>query len=353
MRLFKIIFLAAAGACPVYGVAVDVPVDDLTVNLGLLLQAGHHYKYRNVGRYHLDESEFGIPEAELRVNGRVFDKVEYDVRATFHTTRYIREAFIGTALPGNFSAKVGRFFVPFGVEATTYEGYLTCSSRTVTSGQIAPGRNYGVRFDYLLERDVWPYKIGAAAGVFNGADPLVEGAGRIYGTPLPAVKNLVIGYSYYYAKITRTKYFAPYREERHFVEEPRAAADLTFKTWRLELSAEYMQRFYNDYPMEGYPYREPYFFYKDTYERGYFGTLTYTQPLPWRYFQDLAPYARYERWDPAVLERGDIAEKRFTGGLALHFLGRNLMFRADYTRILEDECPTTNDEIASQFQVMF
>ncbi len=230
---------------------------------------------------------------------------------------------------------------------------MTCSSRTVTSATIAPGRNYGVRFDYLLERDGWPYRIGAAAGVFNGSGPLVNGAGRIYGTPLPTVKNLELGGSYFYAKTLRYKYRRYGTDEEYYLEEPRVGADLSLEAWRLEFSAEYMQRFYNDYPIPGYPYREPYYFYKDTYERGYFGTLTYTQPLPWRYFQELAPYARYERRDPAVLERGDIAEKRFTGGLALHFLGRNLMFRADYTRILEDECPTTNDEIASEFQVMF
>ena len=351
MRLLKIIFLAAANACPVYGVAVDVPVDDFTANLGLLLQAGHHYKYRNIGPYHLDESEFVIPEAELRVYGRLFDKVDYDVRS--RRLSGVREAYVGTDFAAGFSGKIGRHFVPFGVEATTYEGYLTCSSRTVTSATIAPGRNYGVRFDYLLERDGWPYRIGAAAGVFNGAGPLVNAAGRIYGTPLPAVKNLELGGSYFYAKMLREKYRLYGTDEEHYLEEPRVGADLSFKAWRLEFSAEYMQRFYNDYPIRGYPYREPYYFYKDTYERGYFGTLTYTQPLPWRYFQELAPYARYERWDPAVLERGDIAEKRFTGGLALHFLGRNLMFRADYTRILEDECPTTNDEIASEFQVMF
>jgi hypothetical protein len=353
MRLFKIISLAAASAYPAYGVAVDVPVDDLTANLGLLLQAGYRHEFVDIANKTEDESDFVVPEAELRTYGRIFDKVEYDVRATFYYTRYIREASIGTALPGNLSAKVGRFFIPFGVEATTYEGYLTCSSRTATSYIIAPGRNTGVRFDYLRERDGWPYKIGAAAGVFNGAGPLVDAGGRIYGTPLPAVKDLELGVSYFYAKTPREKFRLYRNDEEHYLEEPRVGADLTFKTWRLELSAEYMQRFYNDYPMPGYRYREPYYFYKDTYARGYFGTLKYTQPLPWRYFQDIAPYARYERWDPAVLERGDIAEKRFTGGLALHFLGRNLMFRADYTRILEDECPTTNDEIASQFQVMF
>ncbi len=355
MRYIRILFFAATFTGAAYAVQVNVPLDEVTVNLGLLLQAGHRYEYHNLGRYHLDKSDFVIPEAELRVYGRVFDKVEYDLKPSFsiYGRVYLREAFIGTVLPAGFSAKVGRFFVPFGVEATTYEGYLTCSSRTVTSDAIAPGRNYGVRFDYLLERDVWPYKIGAAAGVFNGSGPLINGAGRIYGTPVPGVRNLEFGVSYFCAKTRREKYrrYAP--DEEHYLSEPRAGADLSFAAWRFEFLAEYMQRFFNDYPIPTPGYREPYYVYKDTYERGYFGTLTYTQPLPWRNFQDFAPYARYERWDPAVLHPGDISEDRYTAGLAFHFLGRNLMFRSDYTRILEDEYRTSNDVIASEFQVMF
>jgi hypothetical protein len=339
--------LAVAGA---HAVQVDVPFDEVTVNLGLLLQAGHQYVFRNIGRQHLDESEFVVPEAELRVYGSLFNRVDYDVRSSLKT---VREAYLGTPIAAGFSTKVGFFFVPFGVEATTYEGYLTCSSRTVTSNAIAPGRNYGVRFDYLLERETWPYKIGAAAGVFNGSGPLVNGAGRIYGAPAPAIKNLEIGVSYFYAKTLREKYreYAP--NEEHYLEEPRAGADVSYKVWRVQFSVEYMQHFINDYPIRAERYREPYFVYKDTYERGYFGTVVYTHPLPWRYFQDFSPYARYERWDPAVLEPGDIAEDRYTAGFALHFLGRNLIFRSDYTRILEDEHRTSNDIIASEFQVMF
>jgi hypothetical protein len=353
MRLFKgLLLLTAMAVGFAYAAAVDVPVEEFTVNLGLLLQAGHRYEYRNIRDEHLDESDFVIPETELRVYGRLFDRVDYDVRS--YRLSSVREAYVGTTIGAGFSGKIGRFFVPFGVEATTYEGYLICSSRTVTSEVIAPGRNYGVRFDYLLERDGWPYKIGAAGGVFNGSGPLVEGAGRIYGTPVPGLKGLDVGLSYFYAKEYRWKYRGMYEpREYHYLPEPRAGADLSLAAWRLEFLAEYMQHFVNDYPIPRERYREPYYVYKDTYERGYFGTLVYTQPLPWRYFQNFAPYARYERWDPAVLERGDIPEDRYTAGLALHFLGRNLMFRSDYTRILEDECPTSNDVIASEFQVMF
>jgi len=75
--------------------------------------------------------------------------------------------------------------------------------------------------------------------------------------------------------------------------------------------------------------------------------------LPWRYFRGFRPYVRYERFDAAILKRGDCPEDRYTGGVALHFLGRKLMFRSDYTRILEEINPTSNDEIASEFQVMF
>lgn len=352
MQYLKILLMFAVTAVgSAYAVAVNVPVDEVTVNLGFLMQAGHHYEYRNLGRYHLDESDFVIPEAELRVYGRLFDKVDYDVRASHFSS--LREAYVGTSLPASFSVKIGRFFVPFGVEATTYEGYLTCNYRTVTSDAIAPGRNYGVRFDYLLERERWPYKIGAAAGVFNRSDPLVNAAGRIYGAPVPGIKNLEFGVSYFYPKTLRVKYRRYIPFEAHYLSEPRVGADVSFAAWRFGLSAEYMQQFVNDYPIPVEPYREPYFVYKDTYSRGYFGTVTYTQPLPWRYFQDFAPYARYERWDPAILHRGDIPEDRYTAGFALHFLGRNLMFRSDYTRILEDEHRTSNDVIASEFQVMF
>lgn len=357
MRYSKVLIMFAVTAVgSAYAVAVDVPVEQLTVNLGFLLKAGHNYRYYDVRDDHLSFSNFYVSDAELRVYGRVFDKVDYDLKPylTTYDRVYLREAYIGTALPAGFSAKVGRFFVPFGVEATTYEGYLTCSSRTITSGAIAPGRNSGVRFDYLLEREVWPYKIGAAAGVFNGSGPLVNGAGRVYGTPVPGLRNLDVGLSYYYRKEYRWKYRSRYEpREFHYLPEPRVAGDIALAVWRFGFLAEYMQQFINDYPIEVQPYREPYYVYKDTYERGYFGTVTYTQPLPWRHFQDLAPYARYERWDPAVLERGDIPEDRYTAGLALHFLGRNLMFRSDYTRVLEDEYRTSNDVIASEFQVMF
>ncbi len=352
MRYSRFILALALAAGGVHGIRIDVPFDEATVNLGLLLQAGHRYEFEHIGPQHLGSSEFAVPEAELRVYGRLFDKVDYDVRSPSVST--VREAYLGTALPAGFSGKIGRFFVPFGVEATTYEGYFICNSRTVTSATIAPGRNYGVRFDYALERDAWPYRIGAAAGVFNGSGPLVNGAGRIYGAPVPGVETLDIGLSYFYAKTRRWKYRGPYEpEERHYLPEPRVGADVSLRTWRFEFLAEYMQHFINDYPIEVERYREPYFVYKDTYERGYFGTLVYTHPLPWRYFQDFAPYARYERWDPAVLHRGYIPEDRYTAGFALHFLGRNLMFRSDYTRILEDEYRTSNDVIASEFQVMF
>lgn len=359
MRYPKVVIALAAWAVgSAYGVAVNVPIDEVTVNLGFLLQAGHQYEYYDVRNYGMNRSNFILPEAEFRVYGLLFNKVDYDVR--FSRSYTPREAYVGTGLPAGFSAKIGRVFVPFGVEATTYEGYLTCTSRTVTSNYIALGRNYGVRLDYLREREGWPYKIGATAGVFNNVSrlssrsSLVDGAGRVYGTPVPGLKTLDVGLSYYYGKEYRWKYRGPYiAEEYHFLPEPRVGGDISFAAWRFGFSAEYMQRFVNDYPIPTRGYPEPYVVYKDTYSRGYFGTVTYTQPLPWRYFKDLAPYARYERWDPAVVERGDIAEDRYTAGLALHFLGRNLMFRGDYTRILEDENRTSNDVITSEFQVMF
>jgi hypothetical protein len=345
----SIVIALASGAA--FAVAVDVPSDHVSVNLGLLLQAGHYYTYQNIGEEHLDTSRFVVPETELRVYGSFFDKVLYDVRS--RPAYGVREAYVGTTLPGDVSAKIGLYFLPFGVEATTEEGYLTCTSRTWSSEAIAPGRDYGVRFDYVTERERWPYKIGVAAGVYNNVSPLVAGAGRVYGAPIPGLKNLEFGYSYYYGKTMRKKYTGFSRNIREFVEEPRAGADVRFTTGGFTASAEYVQRFYNDYPVPVEQQLPPYFLYKDAYERGYFGLIAYYKKLPWRYFQGFQPYVRYERFDPAVLQTGDYPVDRYTGGFALHFLGRNLMFRSDYTRVLEEKYPTTNDEIASEFQVMF
>jgi hypothetical protein len=351
MYLGKILLAIALGSAAAFGVAVDVPTDDVSVNLGLLLNIGHYYRYRNLGREHLDSSRFDVAEAELRVYGLLFDKVEYDVRG--REFRYLREAYVGTSFPGNVSAKIGLYFVPFGVEAATEEGYLTCASRTASSEAIAPGRNYGVRFDYVRERDRWPYKIGVAAGVYNNVPPLMAGAGRVYGAPIPGLKNLEIGYSYYYGKTMRAKYTGLSRGLEEFLEEPRAGADLRCQIGGFTFSAEYMQRFYNDVRLEVEQRWPFYYLYKDAYARGYFGLFDYYKKLPWRYFQGFQPYVRYERFDPAVLEPGDYPVDRYTGGFALHFLGRNLMFRSDYTRVIEDKYPTSNDEIASEFQVMF
>ena len=348
-KTFAVIALASSAA---FGVAVDVPSDDVSVNLGLLLQAGHYYTYRNIGRYHLDLSRFDVAEAEFRLYGRFFDKVEYDVRS--REFEYLREAFVGTTFPANISAKIGLYFLPFGVKATTEKGYLTCNSPTVTSSRIAPGRGYGVRFDYLTERDTWPYKFGVAAGVYNNEPPLMAGAGRVYGTPVPGLKNLEVGYSYYYRKAAREKYTGYSTTLVEFLEEPRAGADVRFVAGGLTASAEYMQRFYNDYPITiGSRGPRARIIYKDAYDRGYFGVIDYYKKLPWRYFRGFQPYVRYERFEPAVLKRGAYPVDRYTGGFALHFLGRNLMFKSDYTRVLEEANPTSNDEIASEFQVMF
>ena len=242
--------------------------------------------------------------------------------------------------------------MPFGVEATAEEGHLTCTSRTRSSERIAPGREYGLRFDYVRASDNWPYELGAAAGVYNNDDgPLVDGAARVYARPVPGAKTLSIGCSLYYGKEYREIY-DPIRRtaELLFYPAPRLAGDVYFEIWRLKLGAEYLEYLITDVLID---VRGLETIYKSDYYRGGFATANYTHPLPWRYFGAVEPYLRYERYDPAVFRRGLVAEDRYTGGFALYFIGRNLMFKADYTRILEKEQRYTNDEIESFFQVMF
>ena len=341
---------AISGGAAVYAVAVSVPTDDFSVNLGLLLQAGHRYRFFEWENVSEDSSYFTISEAELRLYGRVFDKVDYNLRlAEFGS---IREAYVGTAFPAGFSAKIGKYFVPFGVEATTEEGYLTYTSRTRSSEKIAPGREYGLRLDYVRASDNWPYEFGAAAGVYNNRQgPLVDGAARVFAKPVPGVKTLSIGCSFYYGKEYREIYDPRRRSlDRRFRPAPRLAGDAYFETWRLKFGLEYLEYFLQDVLIDVRD-REP--IYKSDYYRGGFATAGYTHPLPWRYLDAAEPYLRYERYDPAVFRRGWQPEDRYTGGFALYFISRNLMFKADYTRILEKEQRRTNDEIESLFQIMF
>jgi hypothetical protein len=352
------VWAATLAASPARGVPVNVPHDDVTLNLGVLLQAGHYYEYRKTEPYYFDYSRFAIRDAEVAVTGTIFENVTYALRS--QKFRYIREGYVGVEAGDGFSAAVGYMFVPFGVEATTYEGDLTCSSRTTSSEVIAPGRDYGLRLAYDVRRETWPYNMGATAGVFNGStgsqqygNPLLVAAARCYGTPFPGLETLRLGVSYYYYKTRRYEFRGSSTDSSHFLEEPRLGVDVGFSLAGVTFAAEYMQRFLNNYPVRVNERYWPLYVYKDTYYRGYFATLDYHRKLRWRYFQGIQPYVRYERWDPPVLERGDIPERRYTGGLALLFLGRNLMFRSDYTRIIEDSHATTNDRVASEFQVSF
>lgn len=342
------------GSAAAHAVAVGFAAEDFTVNVGLLLRAGHYYTFVETGYEAMDVSRFDVADAELATYGRIFERVSYDFR--INNFYDIREAWAGVELPAGFSAKIGKQFVPFGVEATTPEGYLTCSTRTASSYQIAPGRNYGLRFDYLRTHDDWPYEIGAAAGVYNNADrsgySLVDGAWRVYGTPVPAATTLVAGCSFYYGKEYRTIEIPPRVDGQYFFAAPRLGFDVSYETGPFNLAAEYMQ-YYIQEECVGVSPKQREYVYKDDYNRGYFATLSYSVPLPYEYVQSVRPYLRYEHFKPAVIRRGYVQEDYYTGGFSIYFFDRVVMFRADYTRIMEAECRSTNDRIASEFQVMF
>ena len=354
-RIYGIIAATAiCGSTAARAVAVGFAAEDFSVNVGLLLRAGHYYRFVDWEGEKLDASEFSLTEAEVATYGRLWERVSYDFRIDrFYN---VREAWAGVEMPAGLSAKIGKQFAPFGVEATTREGDLTCSSRTYSSIVIAPRRNYGLRFDYLRERDDWPYQVGAAAGVYNNEYtsqyPLVDGAWRIYGTPAPGVRTLAAGCSFYYGKEPRDLDIEPYIHGYYLFPAPRLGFDLTYVTGPFNLAAEYMQ-YYIQKERVGVSRERPEYVYKDDYYRGYFATLSYTRPLPYDYIQSVRPYLRYEHFKPAILRRGDVREDLYTGGLSLFFFDRLVMFRTDYTRIIEDECRTSNDRIASEFQLMF
>lgn len=350
-----ILATALCGPAAARAVVVSYAANEFSVNVGLLLRAGHYYTFVEPNKGALDRSTFSLTEAELATYGRIFERVSYDLRLRGFSS--LREGWAAVDLPKGFSAKIGEQFVPFGVEGTTPEGYLTCSSRTESSYRIAPGRNFGLRFDYLRVSDDWPYEVGAAAGVYNsdyshGGHPLVDGACRIFGTPAPGARALEAGCSFYYGEEERMIEFERLVRGHYYFPAPRLGFDVTCETSRLSISAEYMQyyiqRWFLDYSpkIRGAAY-------KDDYYRGYFSTLSYSFPLPYEYLDSVRPYVRYEHFKPAVLDRGDVEEDYYTGGVSIFFYDRAVMFRADYTRIIERINPVTNDSIASEFQLIF
>ena len=340
------------GSVTAHAVAVAYAAEDFTFNVGLLLRAGHYYTFAEPYKQEvMDSSEFDVAEAELATYGRVFDRVSYDVKVRSFST--VREAWVAADLPAGFSARIGRQFVPFGVEATTPEGSLTCSSRTASSSWIALGRSDGLRFDYVREGDDWPYEIGGAAGVYDHyyhrSGPLVDGAWRVYGTPAPGVRTLTAGCSFYYGKEPRGIEFEPYIEGYYYFSAPRLGFDVGYEAGPFGVSAEYMQYLIR---MVSSPVgsERP---YEDKSHRGYFATLSYQRPLPYKHVDAVKPYVRYEHFQPAVLRKGYVASDLYTGGFSTYFFDRILMFRADYTRIFEDDNRFTNDSIASEFQLIF
>jgi hypothetical protein len=343
------------GSAAARAVAVGYATEDFSVNVGLLLRAGHYYTFAEPNGEYLDRSTFSVAEAELATYGRIFERVSYDLRLRGFSS--VREGWAAVDLPKGFSAKIGEQFVPFGVEATTPEGYLTCSSRTESSYSIAPGRNFGLRFDYLRTNDNWPYELGAAAAVFNNDygyryHPLVDGAWRVRGTPAPGVRTLEAGCSFYYGKEPRMIEFERLVHGPYYFPAPRLGFDVTYVAGPFDLAAEYMQYYIQKERIDFSPKLRGYV-YKDDYYRGYFATLSYSVPLPYEYVNSIRPYVRYEHYKPAVLDRGDVEEDYYTGGFSIFFFDRAVMFRADYTRIIEEKNRIANDRIASEFQIMF
>ena len=354
-RISAIIMATAlCGPAAARAVAVSYAAEDFSVNVGLLLRAGHYYTFAEPNKKNMDRSSFGVTEAELATFGHVFKKVSYNL--SVGSFSYVREAWAAVDLPGGFSAKIGEQFVPFGVEATTPEAYLTCSTRTESSYNIGRGRDLGLRFDYHRASNDWPYEVGGAAGVYNNADRnydcLVDGAWRVYGTPAPGVRTLEAGCSFYYGKEIRPIEIGQLVDGYYYFSAPRLGFDVSYEAGPFNVAAEYMQYLIRQYYVGTPPGSREHLF-KDDYYRGYFATIGYLFPLPYKYANSIRPYARYEHFKPAVIRRGRVAENNYTGGFSTFFFDRVLMFRADYTRKIEEENRTTNDRIASEFQLMF
>lgn len=353
MRNAAIIILAFAAAAAA-AVNVQVPLDDITVNLSALMNVGYYYYFYDERDGHVGNGSFGARAYRLGVNGDIGERIFYRAEYSGYSSSAYTRNYLGVSLADNLKIEAGDDFAPFGVESQIPTENRITSTTTLMTGGITPS-GLGVRVDYDVKDAFIPFGAGLGIYPYAGSQSyrLDAAAARVYADVWPGEPRLIIGGSYYANQELRLVFTGEYPYERghKYVFAPRVGGDLGFQWDRITFQTEYMQYYIEDYLIrDNYP-EEP--VYKSTYERGYYGLFAYKHPLPWKYLQAFQPYARYERYEPAVLDRGLIAEDRYTGGFDIYFLANNLMLRADYTRILEDELRMKNDRIASAFQLFF
>lgn len=347
---FLIVFAVAAGA-----VNVQIPLDDVTVNLSALLQTGYDYRFEDDAerRTHVGSGYFAASLYRIGFDGDIGERIFY--RAEYGSFPYARN-FIGYRITDGFSIRAGQDVIPFTVDGQLLpEEYIATSPSTV--GDNAANNGLGLRGDFKTANanPRWGLSAGFYPYVFPYADFLDTFAGRTYLEYSAGKAKLELGISGLERKEYRYRIVGEYPRLEvipRYLEAPRAAGDATVSIGGFSFRAEYSRYFVDGVLIyNGGDIRDAYF--KNFTENDYYGIAAYRFSLPWRFLQAIQPYGRYERHEPAIIHKGPffIAYNKITGGFDSYFLGNNLMLRADYTRVLEDALPMKNDEIRSHIQL--
>jgi len=334
---------------------VEVPLNDITINLSALMQAGYSYYFQDDAqtREHVGSGYFSGQIYRIGVNGYLSDRFFY--RAEYGTDLDTRN-YVGFRVSDRFTVKAGQDVIPYTVEGQLLpEQYITTSLTHLTD--IFERRGFGLRGDFEIGNG--NPRGGVSTGFYPFTSP-TEGhldtvTGRAFLAAALGKTELEFGVSGFERKEIRDEAVGEYPQIRfgtRYLPAPRVAGDAAFRINGFAFLAEYSQYFVDGVLITTGESRRGYY-YKNLSETDYYGLAAYSFALPWRYFHAFQPYSRYERYEPAVYGKRYIAKDYYTGGFDLYFLNNNLMFRADYTRVLEDVLPMKNDVIASYFQLYF
>jgi phosphate-selective porin len=189
-RLVATMLLLLAAAGPV--AAQDSLLTELArrfqtdpLRLGMLLQVvGDFQDNRNDG----GSNEFRIPNARLKLSGRLDNGFSYLLQTNFASSAVLLDAAVSYQAAEAVTLQAGKFKVPFSGELLTAAGELDFIDRARVVRALAPGRQLGAQAGGRIGHGVVQYGVGAFngnTGSGNDDDRLLA-AGRIGVVPFGA-----------------------------------------------------------------------------------------------------------------------------------------------------------------------
>src|SRR5262245_51151403 len=109
------------------------------------------------------QDEFGLDRARFGIQGKFLKHFQYEVERDFQSTHPWKDVFLDLNHIDDAQVKLGKFKIPFSMDALTASKNLDFVDRSRLARDLAPGRDLGV----MLHGHVFKEEISYQAGVFQ------------------------------------------------------------------------------------------------------------------------------------------------------------------------------------------